>query len=98
MYATSPQIGWYALRKLGDSPALNHTPPVAEPLDVDEESVAASSPDVTEDGDSLEAFESAALTVASAALTPHVEQVDAMSELSQPLLSDDASSELASRS
>lgn len=92
------QIGWHALQKLGDGPALKLTLPVAELLEVDEEGVAASSPGVTEDGDSLEAFESAALRSASAAIAPHGEEVDAVSELSKPLLGGDASSELTSQS
>lgn len=59
----------------------------------DEEGVDTSLPGATEGSDSVEAFDHAALRVATVAPTPHGEEVDAMAEMSQPLLSGENSKE-----
>lgn len=96
MYDATRQVARRALQKLSGSPALMDTPPVADPLDVDEEGIDTSSPGVTEDIDSLEAFESPALLVATVVPTPHGDEVDAMEEISRPLLSGETSRDFSS--
>ena len=67
-------------------------------LDVDEEGIDTPSPNTKGDSDSLEAFENAALPlrVTNVAPTPHGEEVDAMTEMAQPLLNGENSREFAS--
>lgn len=96
MYDATRQIALRTLQKLSGSPALKDTPPVADTSDVDEEDMETSSPGVSEDSNSLEAFNNAALLVATVAPALNGEEVDAMSEMSQPLLSGEASRNVSS--